>query len=115
MLDGGENRRLGWLFDERGSGGGLPDHAPGPRDVLVAGASDDHVELRLSLRDGALKVAHTDLEHEVARVKGGAEPTPEPLPVYTTEEIGQVARQKAEGFARLYRRTREDDTVDLAF
>ncbi|OBH10992.1 sensor histidine kinase [Mycobacterium sp. E3247] len=44
------------------------------------------------LRDGALKVAHTDLEEEIARVKaGGAEPTPEPLPVYTTEEIGQVA------------------------
>ena len=44
------------------------------------------------LRDGALKVAHTDLENEIARVKaGGGEPTPEPLPVYTTEEIGQVA------------------------
>jgi signal transduction histidine kinase len=44
------------------------------------------------LRDGALKVAHTDLEEEVARVKaGGATPIPEPLPVYTTEEIGQVA------------------------
>ena len=44
------------------------------------------------LRDGALKVAHTDLEDEIARVKaGGAEPTPAPLPVYTTEEIGQVA------------------------
>ncbi|OBB67500.1 sensor histidine kinase [Mycobacterium sp. 852014-50255_SCH5639931] len=44
------------------------------------------------LRDGALKVAHTDLEEEIARVKaGGAEPTPQPLPVYTTEEIGQVA------------------------
>jgi signal transduction histidine kinase len=44
------------------------------------------------LRDGALKVAHTDLEEEVARVKaGGAEPIPAPLPVYTTEEIGQVA------------------------
>ncbi|WP_156671294.1 ATP-binding protein, partial [Mycobacterium sp. E1214] len=44
------------------------------------------------LRDGALRVAHTDLEAEIARVKaGGAEPTPEPLPVYTTEEIGQVA------------------------
>ena len=29
------------------------------------------------LRDGALKVAHTDLEEEIARVKaGGAEPTP---------------------------------------
>ncbi len=44
------------------------------------------------LRDGALKVAHTDLEDEVARIKaGGTTPTPEPLPVYTTEEIGQVA------------------------
>jgi len=44
------------------------------------------------LRDGALKVAHTDLEEEVARVKAGeGEPIPEPLPVYTTEEIGQVA------------------------
>ena len=49
------------------------------------------VPLRV-LRDGALKVAHTDLEDEVALVKaGGAEPIPEPLPVYTTEEIGQVA------------------------
>ena len=44
------------------------------------------------LRDGALKVAHTDLEEEIARVQaGGAEPVPQPLPVYTTEEIGQVA------------------------
>lgn len=47
--------------------------------------------LRL-LRDGALKVAHTDLEDEIARIKaGGPEPIPTPLPVYTTEEIGQVA------------------------
>jgi signal transduction histidine kinase len=45
-----------------------------------------------ALRDGALRVAHTDLEEEVALVKaGGAEPIPVPLPVYTTEEIGQVA------------------------
>jgi signal transduction histidine kinase len=49
------------------------------------------VPLRV-LRDGALKVAHTDLEEEIARVKaGGTEPIPAPLPVYTTEEIGQVA------------------------
>ncbi|WP_083679226.1 sensor histidine kinase [Mycobacterium sp. IS-1264] len=49
------------------------------------------VPLRV-LRDAALKVAHTDLEEEVALVKGGgAEPIPQPLPVYTTEEIGQVA------------------------
>nr|WP_174704928.1 ATP-binding protein [Mycobacterium lepraemurium] len=45
-----------------------------------------------TLRDGAFKVAHTDLEEEIAHVKaGGAEPIPAPLPVYTTEEIGQVA------------------------
>jgi len=43
------------------------------------------------LRDGALKVAHTDLEDEIARIRAGAEPIPRPLAVYTTEEIGQVA------------------------
>src|ERR1700742_1908356 len=43
------------------------------------------------LRDGALKVAHEDLEHEIARVRAGDESPPEPLPVHTTEEIGQVA------------------------
>jgi signal transduction histidine kinase len=43
------------------------------------------------LRDGALKVAHQDLEREIARVRAGDERAPEPLPVYTTEEIGQVA------------------------
>ena len=49
------------------------------------------VPLRV-LRDGALKVAHTDLEDEIARVRAGdAEPIPQPLAVYTTEEIGQVA------------------------
>lgn len=43
------------------------------------------------LRDGALQVAHTDLEAEIDRIRGGAEPVPQPLAVYTTEEIGQVA------------------------
>ncbi|BBX74706.1 sensor histidine kinase [Mycobacterium shinjukuense] len=43
------------------------------------------------LRDGALKVAHTDLEGEIAAVRAGGEPSPQPLAVYTTEEIGQVA------------------------
>ncbi|PIB76445.1 ATP-binding protein [Mycobacterium celatum] len=43
------------------------------------------------LRDGALKVAHQDLEREIARVRAGDERAPEPLPVYTSEEIGQVA------------------------
>ena len=43
------------------------------------------------LRDGALKVAHEDLEREITRVRAGDESAPEPLPVHTTEEIGQVA------------------------
>nr|WP_163753673.1 sensor histidine kinase [Mycobacterium botniense] len=43
------------------------------------------------LRDSALKVAHHDLEREIAQVRSGDERLPEPLPVYTTEEIGQVA------------------------
>jgi signal transduction histidine kinase len=44
-----------------------------------------------ALRDGALRVAHTDLEQGIARVRAGDEREPEPLPVHTTEEIGQVA------------------------
>jgi signal transduction histidine kinase len=43
------------------------------------------------LRDNALKVAHEDLEREITRVRAGDERPPEPLPVHTTEEIGQVA------------------------
>ena len=43
------------------------------------------------LRDSALKVAHEDLEREIIRVRAGDESPPEPLPVHTTEEIGQVA------------------------
>jgi signal transduction histidine kinase len=43
------------------------------------------------LRDSALKVAHEDLEREISRVRAGDEKPPEPLPVHTTEEIGQVA------------------------
>ena len=44
------------------------------------------------LRDGALRVAHQDLalELERARTGGPADPV-QPLPVYTTEEVGQVA------------------------
>jgi signal transduction histidine kinase len=45
-----------------------------------------------TLRDGALKVAHEDLAAEIERVRGGAEPRlVTPLPVHTTEEVGQVA------------------------
>ncbi|WP_445169063.1 ATP-binding protein [Mycolicibacterium sp. Dal123E01] len=43
------------------------------------------------LRDGALRVAHTDLAQGIARVRAGDEREPEPLAVHTTEEIGQVA------------------------
>ena len=44
------------------------------------------------LRDGALKVAHEDLARELERVRaGGAVGVVQPLPVQTTEEIGQVA------------------------
>ena len=45
-----------------------------------------------TLRDSALKVAHEDLAGEIERVRSGGEPgTVTPLPVHTTEEIGQVA------------------------
>ncbi len=45
-----------------------------------------------TLRDSALKVAHEDLVREIEQVRAGAEPGPvEPVPVYTSEEVGQVA------------------------
>ena len=45
-----------------------------------------------TLRDSALRVAHDDLAREIDRVRSGKEPGPvEPIPVHTTEEIGQVA------------------------
>ncbi|OBA92498.1 histidine kinase [Mycobacteriaceae bacterium 1482268.1] len=45
-----------------------------------------------TLRDSALRVAHEDLAREVERVRAGKEPGPvERIPVYTTEEVGQVA------------------------
>jgi signal transduction histidine kinase len=44
------------------------------------------------LRDSALKVAHDDLVREIERVRAGGEPGPvQPIPVYTSEEVGQVA------------------------
>lgn len=47
--------------------------------------------LRL-LRDSALKVAHEELPDELDRVRGGEDPGPvTPIPVHTTEEVGQVA------------------------
>ncbi len=44
-----------------------------------------------TLRDSALKIAHEDLTQEIERVKAGDEREPDPLPIHTTEEIGQVA------------------------
>ena len=43
------------------------------------------------LRNSALKVAHEDLVRELDEVRSGAEVTVRPLPVQSTEEIGQVA------------------------
>ncbi|MGV0741409.1 ATP-binding protein [Mycolicibacterium sp. XJ870] len=57
--------------------------------LLVAGSL---VRPLRTLRDGALKVAHEDLATEIERVRSGGEPGPiTPLPVHTTEEVGQVA------------------------
>jgi signal transduction histidine kinase len=44
------------------------------------------------LRDSALRVAHDDLAREIERVRAGGEPAPvQPIPVHTSEEVGQVA------------------------
>jgi signal transduction histidine kinase len=45
-----------------------------------------------TLRAGALRVAHDDLAKEIDAIKDGGEtPAIEPIPVHTSEEIGQVA------------------------
>ena len=44
------------------------------------------------LRDSALRVAHDELAREIDRVRAGGEPEPvQPIPVHTSEEVGQVA------------------------
>jgi signal transduction histidine kinase len=44
------------------------------------------------LRDSALRVAHDDLAREIEQVRAGGDPGPiQPIPVYTSEEVGQVA------------------------
>jgi signal transduction histidine kinase len=44
------------------------------------------------LRDSALQVAHDDLAREIDRVRAGGEPGHvQPIPVHTSEEVGQVA------------------------
>ncbi len=45
-----------------------------------------------TLRDSALRVAHDNLAREIEQVRAGKEPGPvAPIPVHTTEEVGQVA------------------------
>jgi signal transduction histidine kinase len=85
---------------------GQADHQRGTaiRDaILVAGAmlvaliavalvARSLVRPLRRLRDGALKVAHQDLARELEQVRAGGDPGPiRPLPVPTTEEVGQVA------------------------
>ena len=44
------------------------------------------------LRDSALRVAHDDLAREIEQVRSGGDPGPiDPIPVHTSEEVGQVA------------------------
>ncbi|WP_335327789.1 HAMP domain-containing sensor histidine kinase [Mycolicibacterium neoaurum] len=44
------------------------------------------------LRDSALQVAHTDLARELEQVRMGGDPgPPTPIPVHTSEELGQLA------------------------
>jgi signal transduction histidine kinase len=60
--------------------------------LIVALVAQTLIRPLRTLRDGALKVAHEDLSRELERVLAGGEAGPvKPLPVHTTEEIGQVA------------------------
>jgi signal transduction histidine kinase len=59
--------------------------------AIVAWVARSLVRPLRQLRDGALRIAHQDLAHEIDQVKAGDEREPAPLPIRTTEEIGQVA------------------------
>lgn len=60
--------------------------------LIVALVARSLVQPLRRLRDSALKVAHDDLSNEIEQVRaGGAAPSIEPIPVYTSEEVGQVA------------------------
>jgi signal transduction histidine kinase len=60
--------------------------------LLVSLAARSLIRPLRKLRDGALKVAHEDLARELERVRAGGAPGPvRPLPVHSSEEIGQVA------------------------
>ncbi|KRD16874.1 histidine kinase [Mycobacterium sp. Root265] len=60
--------------------------------LIVALVARSLVRPLRRLRDSALKVAHTELARELDQVRNGGDPGPvRPIPVHTTEEIGQVA------------------------
>ncbi|OBI71507.1 histidine kinase [Mycobacterium sp. E740] len=60
--------------------------------LIVALVARSLVRPLRRLRDSALKVAHDDLTNEIERVRAGDDaPHIEPIPVYTSEEVGQVA------------------------
>ncbi len=60
--------------------------------VLVTLVARSLVRPLRTLRDSALKVAHEDLAREVDHVRSDGKEFPvQPIPVHTTEEIGQVA------------------------
>ncbi|ADU00863.1 HAMP domain-containing sensor histidine kinase [Mycolicibacterium gilvum] len=60
--------------------------------ILVLWVARSLVRPLRTLRDSALRVAHDDLGREVERVRDdGKEFAVDPIPVHTTEEVGQVA------------------------
>lgn len=60
--------------------------------ILVALVARSMVRPLRTLRDSALKVAHEDLAREVDQVRSDGKEFPvRPIPVHTTEEVGQVA------------------------
>ena len=60
--------------------------------ILVSLVARSLVRPLRTLRDSALKVAHEDLAREVEHVRSDGREFPvQPIPVHTTEEVGQVA------------------------
>ncbi len=60
--------------------------------ILVIVVARSLVRPLRRLRDSALQVAHDDLAREIEQVRAGGDPGPiAPIPVYTSEEVGQVA------------------------
>ncbi|MGE4361660.1 MULTISPECIES: HAMP domain-containing sensor histidine kinase [Mycolicibacterium] len=60
--------------------------------ILVTLVARSMVRPLRTLRDSALKVAHEDLPREVEHVRSDGKEFPvQPIPVHTTEEVGQVA------------------------